>query len=82
MVAQGWLEPSFYRDRFTLGVGFGAYRAVDRYRASKHDLLGILTTTASYRLAGQWIGRFSWHRIASPHDRDSDILLLGMGYQY
>jgi hypothetical protein len=82
VVVQGWLEPSFYRDRFTLGVGYGAYLAVDRYRPDKRDLMGIVTTTASCRLAAQWVGRFSWHRIVSRNDRDSDIILLGVGYLF
>ena len=82
VVAQGWFEPSFYRDRFTLGLGYGAYLSVDRYRPGERDLMGILTTTASYHIANHWVARFSWHRIVSRNDRDSDIILLGMGYRY
>ena len=82
VVVQGWLEPSFYRDRLTLGLGYGAYLSVDRYRPGERDLMGVLTTSASYHLGNHWVGRFSWHRIASRIDRDSDIILLGMGYRY
>ena len=82
VVVQGWLEPSFYRDRFTIGVGYGAYLAVDRYRPDKRDLMGILSTTASYHVAPYWVARFSWHRIVSRNDRDSDIILLGAGYLF
>ena len=28
------------------------------------------------------VARFTWHRVASRHDRDSDILLLGLGGQF
>jgi len=82
IVAEGWLEPSFSDDRFTLGVGLGGYLSVDQYRPGSRDLLALVTMTASYRLASHWVGRFEWHRVATGHDRDSDIILLGMGYQF
>ena len=82
VVAQVWLEPSFNNDRFTLGLGFGPYFAVDSYRAQERNVLGLLTTTFSYHLARGWVGRFSWHRAVSRYDRDSDILLFGAGYRF
>jgi hypothetical protein len=82
VLAQAWLEPGFHGDRFTLGLGFGGYLAVDHYREDGRDLLGVLSTTASYHFAHGWLGRITWHRIASRHDRDSDIILLGAGYRF
>jgi hypothetical protein len=84
VLAQVWLEPSFYRDRFTLGLGLGPYIAVDDYRTGRPNVhaLAILTTTMSYHFARGWVGRVSWHRISSNYDRDSDIILLGMGYRF
>ncbi len=82
VVLQGWLEPAFENDRFTLGIGYGGYFAVDRYRRGEKDLLSILGTTASYRLGRHWLGRFEWQRVASRHSRDSDIVLLGLGYRF
>jgi hypothetical protein len=82
IAVQGWLEPSFSGDRFTLGVGLGAYISVDEYRPGTHDVLGLVTMTASHRFASHWVGRFSWHRVSTGHDRDSDIILLGAGYQF
>jgi hypothetical protein len=77
-----WLEPSFERDRYTLGFGLGGYFSVDKYRPGSKDLLGLVATTASLRMAEHWIARFEWHRVASRHDRDSDIVLLGVGAQF
>lgn len=83
VVAQAWFEPSFYNDRFTLGLGYGAYYAVDAYRPEKqHDLMGILATTVSYNFSPRVLGRVSWHRVISSNDRDSDVILLGMGYRF
>ena len=82
VVAQGWLEPSFSHNLFTVGIGFGGYFAVDEYQPRSHRVLGILSTTLSYHFAHNWVGRFTWHRISSNYDRDSDIALLGVGYRF
>ena len=82
VVAQAWFEPSFYGDRFTLGFGYGGYFAVDTYHSDRHSVQGILSTTFSYHLAHGWLGRVTWHRIVSTYDRDSDIILLGLGYRF
>jgi len=82
IVAQGWLEPSFYRDRFTLGVGAGGYFAIDPDHARGPSVLVILGTTFSYHFAHGWIGRVTWHRVSSNYDRDSDIFLAGLGYRF
>ena len=81
VIVQGWFEPSFYEDRFTLGLGFGAYFALDQYHPERR-VQGILSTTFSYHVARGWLGRITWHRIASTYDRDSDIILLGVGYRF
>jgi len=83
VIVQGWLEPSFSGDRFTLGVGLGAYFAVDRDHPDPNSTIaaGVVTLGASYRLGRDWSGRFQWHRIHSDYDRDADILLFGIGYR-
>lgn len=82
VIAQGWFEPSFYGDRFTLGLGYGAYFALDEYHSDRRKVQGILSTTFSYHVSGGWLGRVTWHRIVSTYDRDSDIILLGVGYRF
>ena len=52
VIAQAFFEPSFYEDRFTLGVGYGAYFAVDQYHPER-KVQGILSTTFSYHVARQ-----------------------------
>jgi hypothetical protein len=83
VIAEGWLEPSFYGGRFTLGIGLGAYFALDKYREDENAPVasGVITLTTSYRFGRAWSGRFSWHRIHSDYDRDADILLFGIGYR-
>jgi hypothetical protein len=84
VVAQAWLEPSFSGDLYTLGIGLGAYIATDETREGNHGPFasGILTMTASYHIGSDWTARFSWNRIASNYDRDTDVLLAGIGYRF
>lgn len=81
-VSQLWFEPGFYEDRFTLGAGFGAYFALDEYHSPRRHVEGILGTTFSYHISRGILARLTWQRIASTYDRDSDILLLGVGYRF
>jgi len=82
LVAQGWLEPTFFDDRLTMGVGYGGYYAVDAYHAERRHFLGVVTTTMSWHITKALLARLSWHRIVSDYDRDSDILLVGLGYRF
>ena len=84
MVAQAWVEPSFQRERLTLGVGLGPYIAADDLRRDRNGLFGspIITLTASLRFGRAWTGRVLWHRVASRYDRDTDVVLLGVGYRF
>jgi hypothetical protein len=84
VVVQGWLEPSFQKERLTFGVGYGPYIASDDARRDKNGAFGagIVTLTASMRFAPAWVGRFSWNRVVSRYDRDTDVLLLGLGYRF
>ena len=83
VVLEAWLEPTFHEDRYTIGMGAGTYVAVDDYRGTgnKHRALGIISVTTSYHFAQGWVARLIWHRISSNYDRDSDIILLGVGYR-
>jgi len=42
----------------------------------------MLSTTFSYHFAHGWVGRLTWHRVSSNYDRDSDILLAGVGFRF
>jgi hypothetical protein len=81
-IALLWLEPSFGDDRLTLGLGVGPYLAIDRYRGSEPRVQGLIGTTFSYHLAHAWTARVSWYRVSSNYDRDSDIIVAGVGYRF
>lgn len=83
LAAQAWLVRPFFNDHLTLGIGFGPYFARD------HDdgggvtrTLGLFTMSASYRLSPSWTTRFSWHRTVTTNSRDTDVMVLGLGYRF
>jgi putative salt-induced outer membrane protein YdiY len=69
-------------DRIDVGIGGGLYEAHDKYRDSTLDTNGIITMTGSYRLYDNWFARVSWGRIVSNYDKDSDLILVGLGYKF
>ncbi len=88
ITTQFWGVREFLDDRVMLGVGGGAYVAIDHYSTSEQGdktskgLSGIVTLTASYRFAPHWDLRSSWNRIVTDYDRDTDVILGGVGYRF
>ncbi|MFZ3114142.1 MAG: hypothetical protein WA133_11745 [Syntrophales bacterium] len=82
LITQLWLVRSFFGDRLNLGVGAGPYVALDRRRPDNDELslAGFTTLSAGYRFLPQWITRISWHRTMTDYNRDTDVLLGGIGY--
>lgn len=88
MITQLWAVRSFLDDRLALGVGGGAYASVTRYNDGpnkgddERSLSGIATLTASYRFHPHWATRISWNRVVTNYDRDTDVILGGIGYRF
>ncbi|GCB02219.1 hypothetical protein SFMTTN_3039 [Sulfuriferula multivorans] len=88
VIAQAWLVHGFFDNRFTLGAGLGPYFSIDRYRApqpgeaSNITVSAIVTATAAIRLSPHAYLRTSWNRIASTYNRDTDVILMGLGYSF
>jgi hypothetical protein len=85
LVAQVWGRHALCGGLWTLGLGAGAYWAVDKRSGGDgagddESLSGILTMSATRRLGADWLARISWSRIVTGYDRDSDIVLVGVGY--
>ena len=88
VTTQLWAVRPFFGDRLALGVGGGAYFAIDRY----HDLFngnggskllsGIFTLTGSYRIHPRWDVRTSWSRLITTYNMDTDVILGGIGYRF
>jgi hypothetical protein len=78
-----WLEPSFNSGLWSIGAGFGGYAAIDKYEPSSGShISGIVSATLSLRIIKHLDTRFIWHRIVTDYNRDTDILLWGIGYRF
>lgn len=85
VTTQLWLVRPFFDERLTLGAGAGAYFVVSQENNGGSDddrVSGIVTLTGSYRFDPHWFARFSFSRIVTRYDRDTDVLLLGGGYRF
>lgn len=95
LIYEGWLEPSFWDGNASVGLGFGGYTAVDKYRSSPgRHVSYVVSVTLSARplnlirrlrsipVAERTDLRVTWHRIVTDYNRDTDILLFGLGYRF
>ncbi len=86
LASQVWAVKDFTDERLTLGFGVGAYCAVDRQAGHTPDgdriISAIGTLTGSYRFDPQWSARISWNRIVTDYNRDTDVILGGIGYRF
>lgn len=88
IAAQLWGVHRFLaNDRLVLGIGVGPYLAIDRHRApptevDERKMSSIFSAMAAYQLSGQWNGRLSWNRINTDYNRDTDVILFGVGYRF
>lgn len=88
LTTQLWATRGVLDNHASLGIGAGPYINVDRYRdpvqsdETKRSVSGIVTLTASYRLTPRWLVRTSWNRIVTSYDRDTDVILGGIGYRF
>ena len=80
---EGWLEPSFFDGVYSVGVGFGGYSAIDKYRhAPGRHVSDVVSLTMSYQLVDHVAARFNWHRIVTDYNRDTDIVLFALGIRF
>ncbi len=88
LTSQFWLVRPFLNGRFMLGAGLGPYISIDRYRAPKPGeatratVSALVTATAAIRINPRLLLRGSWNRIATTYNRDSDVVLIGLGLRY
>jgi hypothetical protein len=87
VLSQAWAVRAFFNDHLTLGVGFGPYLLIDKYRSIPNDedtdvLAGMVTLSASYRFNPQWLVRLSWNRVTTNYNRDTDVIMIGPGYSF
>jgi hypothetical protein len=82
--AEIWLTSSFFNDSLTLDFGTGPYVFYDGKKTGGGSvgLAGLVSFSSSYRFSERFLARFSWSRIISDYNRDTDVILLGLGVKY
>jgi len=87
VISQLWVAKRF-NDSACLGLGGGAYQARDDYHGQLHEgkgsktVAGVITLTGRYRLLSNLAVRLSWSRIITDYNRDTDLIMCGIGYSY
>lgn len=88
VVTQVWLIRPLLDDTLSVGAGGGAYFNLGHYHnafsgsGTNKFLSGIISLTCSYRFSSYWAVRATWNRIITNYDRDTDVILGGVGYLF
>ena len=88
LTMQLWPKQEFFGGRVSLGLGLGAYAAIDERRKLKDGaggdmfLSGLLTMTVSYRVTPRIALRANWNRTITNYNRDTDVMCGGAGYRF
>lgn len=87
LASELWVVRAFLEDRFSVGIGGGAYFPIDERGIVKQSrisrtICGIVTLTSSYQILPPWDIRVSWNRIITDYDNDTDVILGGIGYHF
>lgn len=88
IAAQLWATRAFFDDHLTLSAGVGPYVAVTQNddlpqnRTGDGRISGLVSVSASYRLGQHWLIRVTWNRIVTRYDRDTDLIVAGVGFRF
>jgi len=87
LITQLWGTQALVEGMFEVGAGGGAYFNLSHYShvqnsESASTVSAILTITGSYRITPHWSLRASWNRLVTSYDRDTDLILGGIGYRF
>jgi hypothetical protein len=88
VITQLWGVRTAFDEKLAFGAGIGPYlsthRHIDATGASSDErkLSALVSATAAVRLHKDMSVRVIWSRVATNYDRDSDVVLLGVGYRF
>jgi hypothetical protein len=82
---QIWLEDNL-TERFSVGAGLGPYVAIQKPLSSDGEssspVSALVSVTAAFAIAPNWVGRLVWNRVATNYDRDTDVVMFALGYRF
>jgi hypothetical protein len=86
LTSQVWVARPVSGEQWIVGLGAGGYLRLtetsDLPVAQPHpqQFCPVLSATAARQVSPRWVLRLTWHRLITNDDRDTDTILLGMGY--
>jgi len=87
-MTQLWVAQDLMDDALSVAAGAGAYFNLSRYHNTFQGpdadrvLSGILALSGSYRFTPHWFLRATWNRVVTSYERDTDVILAGLGYRF
>ena len=87
VVTQIWPTRAFCDERITFGLGLGVYVGINKRKepslsdTGETALSGLVSMTASYDINPQFRVRLIWNRIVTNFNRDTDVIVAGLGYR-
>ena len=88
VTTQIWARQAFNDGRFELSAGTGLYYAINEYEGSEipgpgdGTVSALISISAAYRLSNRWQARLTWNRVATHYDRDTDVIVGGLGFRF
>ena len=88
VMTQLWVTQELLDDILSVGAGGGVYFNLSRYHnpfqgpGADRVVSGIISLTGSYRFTPHWSLRLSWNRVVTSYERDTDVILGGLGYRF
>ncbi|MDR0292222.1 MAG: porin family protein [Elusimicrobium sp.] len=87
LIIQAWPVKRFDGGRLSLGAGLGAYITLSAHdtddSAGASDLAAVITMSGAYRLSAVPLSlRFSWNRVITSYNKDTDVIMGGIGYYF
>lgn len=83
VAGEAWLTREFLARRASIGLGGGLYLARDEdLRGQRTEALGLLSMSAAWRFGERIATRLYWYRTLTTNGRDTDVVMLGLGYAF
>jgi hypothetical protein len=86
VASQLWVSRPVSGEEWTVGLGLGPYVVVTEDSGTGSGetdpprVCGVISATAARRLSAHSHLRFSWNRVFTSDSRDTDMLMLGFGW--
>lgn len=88
VTSQVWAKQALDDGRLELSAGVGLYYAINEYEGAPvpgpgdGTVSALISVSAAYRLSHRWQARLTWNRVATHYDRDTDVIVGGLGIRF